>query len=497
MELVAVQSDEAGGEILDAQPRATLYHTAPWLRLQERLFGYRLHLLAAEQDGRAVGAFPVFLTWRGLLRVAASPRGLEALRMGPLLPDELLPEFLGAYERWARQNRVGFTSIAFTQEIDVPAAQARGWTCERHLNAVVDLRGGPEAVYDRYESECRRRIRLAGKRHVRILEGDLAPHAERYVAWSTEIFTGPGRAKYAHPGRLHRDAQDPRVDRPHVEHSCRGGGRGGRHVRGGLLRRDLHRRGHDHGFGEEKYSCGNIMNWYAMQWACRKGCKEFDFGGARMPGIRRFKESFGARIVPYTNAKRAHGAVGRAGEGIAGMVRSFRARRRGQPRGEQAMEVANTLLRLLRRWIRPLRCPGGIALGRVWIERGAWDVAVALSARGRYVGLGGRDEVPPGTGMLFIYPRPARREFTMRGCQVPLDIAFISSELRVTEMCTMEVEGEGAARKAYRSEDPAQFMPEVPAGELAAAGVRIGSTARLSDGMPSPEWADHWPPPEV
>jgi uncharacterized membrane protein (UPF0127 family) len=94
--------------------------------------------------------------------------------------------------------------------------------------------------------------------------------------------------------------------------------------------------------------------------------------------------------------------------------------------------------------------------------------------------MSGRQDVPPGTGMLFIFRDSQPRAFVMRGCLVPLDIAFIDEGLRIVAIHTMAVEPDGAGQKKYRSLKPAMYALEVAAGELSAAGVTVGDTATFS-----------------
>jgi len=114
-----------------------------------------------------------------------------------------------------------------------------------------------------------------------------------------------------------------------------------------------------------------------------------------------------------------------------------------------------------------------------------WIVDVAATEEQRYIGLSGRPQLAEGTGMLFLYPSERVLEFCMRDCLIPLDIAFLSADLRVVRMHTMEVEPDMAGQIVYASDSPAQYALEVGAGELAAAGVRVGDRAVFSPSVPS------------
>ncbi|KPK84684.1 MAG: hypothetical protein AMJ81_05025, partial [Phycisphaerae bacterium SM23_33] len=96
------------------------------------------------------------------------------------------------------------------------------------------------------------------------------------------------------------------------------------------------------------------------------------------------------------------------------------------------------------------------------------------------LGLSGRDQVPEGTGMLFVLPREEVVAFHMLNCRVPLDVAFISRDGRIVEIRTMAVEPDPANPKClYSSRFPARYALEAAGGALARAGVKVGDTVEL------------------
>ena len=116
----------------------------------------------------------------------------------------------------------------------------------------------------------------------------------------------------------------------------------------------------------------------------------------------------------------------------------------------------------------------------VTINGRRWHVELATTPERRFLGMSGRQDVPDGTGMLFIFRDSQPRAFVMRGCLVPLDIAFIDEGLRIVAIHTMAVEEDRAGRKKYRSGRPAKYALEVAAGALAQARVNVGDAVTFS-----------------
>ncbi|MBD3305883.1 hypothetical protein GF348_05855 [candidate division KSB3 bacterium] len=122
---------------------------------------------------------------------------------------------------------------------------------------------------------------------------------------------------------------------------------------------------------------------------------------------------------------------------------------------------------------------------KVRINGTTWTVELAMTEAARYQGLSGRRELAPGRGMLFVYPQEKPLSFCMRGCEIPIDIAFLDRNLRVVNLYEMQIEPDRVGRTAYRSYVPVQFALEVGGGSLKQAGVRVGQQAEFINVPPA------------
>lgn len=126
------------------------------------------------------------------------------------------------------------------------------------------------------------------------------------------------------------------------------------------------------------------------------------------------------------------------------------------------------------------RCASRADQPLVRIGGHTWRVELAADEQSRRLGLAGRDEVPEGTGMLFIFGREELLTFHMLNCRTGIDVAFISEAGKVVSIHTMAVEANPRKpRYLYPSGQPAKFALEVAAGAFARAGVKVGDTAEL------------------
>ena len=122
---------------------------------------------------------------------------------------------------------------------------------------------------------------------------------------------------------------------------------------------------------------------------------------------------------------------------------------------------------------------------QVSINGKTWLVELAVTPEQHFKGLSGRMSLSPDTGMLFIFPDSAVREFCMRGCYIPLDVAFINADRRIVRITTMIVEADLAGRVAYSSEKPVKYALEVPAGAFRRSGVKAGDKVECIGDIPN------------
>lgn len=121
------------------------------------------------------------------------------------------------------------------------------------------------------------------------------------------------------------------------------------------------------------------------------------------------------------------------------------------------------------------------APGHAWVIFGA-DTVLAEVARTpdqRAQGLMYRQEVPDGTGMLFVFDENDLRSFWMQNTYVPLDIAFLDPALTVVDIQQMAP----LTTDSHESAAPAMFALEVRQGWFAEQGIAVGARAQVVFGI--------------
>lgn len=103
---------------------------------------------------------------------------------------------------------------------------------------------------------------------------------------------------------------------------------------------------------------------------------------------------------------------------------------------------------------------------------------VARSPEQRQRGLMFRNEVPEGTGMLFVFDRAEIQGIWMKDTYVPLDVAFLDPSLTILNIEPLQP----LDLTTKRSRGPALLALEVRQGWFGDHGINPGTRARIEFG---------------
>ena len=88
----------------------------------------------------------------------------------------------------------------------------------------------------------------------------------------------------------------------------------------------------------------------------------------------------------------------------------------------------------------------------------------------RQKGLMYRNELPPGTGMIFVFPDERERGFWMKNTYIPLEIVYIDAAGKIVSIKRMEPHDQ----RNTSSDFPAKYAIELNIGDTASAGLSVG-----------------------
>lgn len=107
---------------------------------------------------------------------------------------------------------------------------------------------------------------------------------------------------------------------------------------------------------------------------------------------------------------------------------------------------------------------------------------VAKDELRRARGMMGRQEIPRGTGMLFLFAEPGVQLFWMKNCLVPLDMIWLDERGQVIFVEAKAPPCAAEPCPSYGPERPAAAVVELGAGEAARLGIREGVRLLWTEG---------------
>ena len=127
------------------------------------------------------------------------------------------------------------------------------------------------------------------------------------------------------------------------------------------------------------------------------------------------------------------------------------------------------------------------SLPLVTIGEAAWPVELAVTPPQRQQGLSGREALPAGAGMLFIFESEGHRSFWMPDMHFSLDMVWINASCEVADVTlNAPIPLPGQSRDdlpRFSPSGPAQYVLEINAGEFEAAGIKRGDQAAFEGSL--------------
>ena len=101
-------------------------------------------------------------------------------------------------------------------------------------------------------------------------------------------------------------------------------------------------------------------------------------------------------------------------------------------------------------------------------------VEVSDTLEKRSLGLGKRDKLEKGWGMLFVFEKRIPHSFWMKNMRFPIDIIWLDNQ-RIVELAeNVPPPQEGESPKVMEPRLPSNFVLELESGRARALGLKVG-----------------------
>ncbi|HLD84922.1 MAG TPA: DUF192 domain-containing protein [archaeon] len=117
---------------------------------------------------------------------------------------------------------------------------------------------------------------------------------------------------------------------------------------------------------------------------------------------------------------------------------------------------------------------------QVTINNATVSVEVASTPEKMEKGLMGREFLSEKNGMLFIFPDEKKRSFWMKNTLIPLDIIFISKDMKVVDVKQNFLPCRFILCSSYTSKESAMYALEVNANFTQKYNISAGNAVKFS-----------------
>ncbi|HID10602.1 MAG TPA: GNAT family N-acetyltransferase [Candidatus Latescibacteria bacterium] len=281
---------------LERLPGATPFHTRDWLECLEEARNARWIPLGIFQGGELVGLFPTFQVRKHGIRFWASPlAGWATSYLGPLCPPNVLKEALRAFLKLGRDQGADYAEVLFHPGV---ALEAFPQVALRRTY-ILPLDGGRDSVWKGLKRECRNRVRKALKEGVWVEEVKDPGFIDVYWEMAEQMYSGlrrlPPIPKDVFRWLWERLYPKGRLKLLAAEHLGRPVAaaffllyRDTAYFWDGVSKRETH-----------PLAPNNLLHWTLIEQAVAEGFRRYDMLGANIPGVARFKATFGPHLVLY------------------------------------------------------------------------------------------------------------------------------------------------------------------------------------------------------
>jgi len=288
-------------------PSATPFHRYEYLQFVSRLNQVEFLPMGVFCQQQLVGLFPIIRFRRGPFRIAGSPVSFAAMPipyLGPVIDDDLLFPALQCFDAWVQREHVDYSELRTAGALP----HLSGWETETLFTVILELPRDVESLVKNLSPTCRTAIRKAQKEKVEVCEITQEQFfLEDYSTMADDVYRRWHRRPPKTPAyftglfRLWHESGRVRV---------LSAKRSGLVIAAAVFllnpetKTAYYLDGVSH-TSTNQLRPNNAIQWEMLQYLVQAKYRRYDMLGGSVAGIRRFKLTFGGRLVPYSHAFRS------------------------------------------------------------------------------------------------------------------------------------------------------------------------------------------------
>jgi hypothetical protein len=262
-----------------------IFHTTSWLNIIEETLGIKKHLFGIYKNNKLFDIFPFFMKKIGPLNFIWSPPVAQTL-YGGCLRESSVFHVLKIINNY---NPI-YANIFFVPGLYAKSNE-RGYFEKEAHTCVIDLTLSLDELWKNLNKKCRNSVRKSQDNKVKIVEGDLDDLDKYYAILKNS-------KRMIMPIKFYRrvfETYPKNIKFLLAKYK-------NRIISGSifiLFKKRAYYWDNASLLKFLKYAPNNLVQWHFIEWASENKFKDYDMLGATIPGLERFKLSFGGKLVPY------------------------------------------------------------------------------------------------------------------------------------------------------------------------------------------------------
>jgi hypothetical protein len=301
LELLENCDEQVWDDLVATFEGGTIFHTLAWMRVIEKLYRAERLPFGIFDGSDLIGVLPLFRTRRGPLTVLASPLGGVGYG-GPLAGKSHYRAVIEQLDSLLKRCGADYLEFRSLERLAPATLADRQYTVQELQTYVLSLDQSPQEMWANLKGECRTAIRKAWKANVDIVEATDKDFLDVYYEMAEDTYSKANRPP---PLSLQDYSAVWNVLRPYDRIRVLLARHEGQVVAGGIFLHFSNKVYYWDGASFRVYyrlNANNLLQWALIEWGANNSLTEYDFMGANIPSITRFKKSFGGELRTYTYA---------------------------------------------------------------------------------------------------------------------------------------------------------------------------------------------------
>ncbi len=308
LELITDMDEKTWDEAIEAFDTKYLFHQSIWLRFLEETQGAKTLRFRINEGGKTLGYFAGLTVQKGPLRILGSPLpGWTTEYMGPVVNADFdFGKFLDALDGACRHLRIHHVELC-SRSLDPDLMRSHGYCVQDSSTYIVPLSADEGWMYRNLDRKCRQNIRKGQSNKLVVEDCDDPAAVDDYYEQLMDVFAKQKLVPSYSVGRVRSMFEILRpgnISVLRVRNECE--------VIASSLwtydNRTVYLFGASSWRRTQNLYPNELLYWTGIVMFGRKGLPQLD-----MCGDGKYKEKYGAKLVPVYKCSKSYNIVARIG----------------------------------------------------------------------------------------------------------------------------------------------------------------------------------------